>query len=190
MDGVKFKNHNVLIVPLRVIIISAVRVYLVVEGQWRPDSSWNYNPMLAIENAEISGTLIALSIPGLKPLFDRFFSKVGHLQHPNRSHPPSFNALNPSAMFGSEASKTSVVVDDRPMQEQPHPLSNPWGGLGYGVQFRPPSYASSTSSSSTTGSTTESTNVADEVAPEHGTAPPNPWGRSPAHLTSGGTSNA
>ena len=32
--------------------------------------------MLAVENAEISGTLIALSIPGLKPLFQRWLSNV------------------------------------------------------------------------------------------------------------------
>jgi hypothetical protein len=33
--------------------------------------------MIAIENAEIGGTLIALSIPGLKPLFTRWFNKAG-----------------------------------------------------------------------------------------------------------------
>lgn len=79
--------------------------------------------MLAIENAEIGGTLIALSIPGLKPLFDRFYSKVGVL---HRSHPPSFNALSPSAVFASEMSKSTVVAEDRPM----HPITNPWTGLG------------------------------------------------------------
>ena len=30
------------------------------------------NPMLAIEVSEIGATLIALSVPGVKPLFDRF----------------------------------------------------------------------------------------------------------------------
>jgi hypothetical protein len=60
-------------VPTRVIIISCVRIYLVVKGQWVTDGSWYYDPMLAIENSEIGGTLIALSVPGLKPLFGSWF---------------------------------------------------------------------------------------------------------------------
>ena len=32
--------------------------------------------MLAIENAEIGGTLIALSVPGLKPLFQEWFTSI------------------------------------------------------------------------------------------------------------------
>ena len=59
--------------PTRVIIISCVRIYFVVKGQWVTDGSWYYDPMLAIENAEIGGTLIALSVPGLKPLFGSWF---------------------------------------------------------------------------------------------------------------------
>lgn len=162
-----------------------------VEGQWRPDSSWNYNPMLAIENSEIGGTLIALSIPGLKPLFDRFSSKVGGLHHSNRSHPPTFNELNPSEIFGSEASKTSIVVEDRAMDMRPHPLSNLWASVGgvadYGSR---PSYASSTtsaasSSSSGSGSRSKSTKAAGQQATaaadddEDGTGPPRPWAASP-----------
>lgn len=58
------------------IIISVIRLYLVVEGQWLTDGSWFYDPMLAIENAEIGGTLIALSIPGLKPLLGNCFTKI------------------------------------------------------------------------------------------------------------------
>lgn len=53
-----------------VIGISIARLVLVVKGQWDPDESWTYDPMLAIETAEIGGTLIALSIPGLKPMID------------------------------------------------------------------------------------------------------------------------
>ncbi|KAF1345029.1 hypothetical protein BDV97DRAFT_379093 [Delphinella strobiligena] len=51
-----------------VIAISCVRLWLCVVGQWRDDGSWYYNPQIAIEVAEIGGTLIALSIPGLKAL--------------------------------------------------------------------------------------------------------------------------
>lgn len=59
-----------------VIVISAVRVYLVVVGQWDLDGSWAYNPMLCIENAEIAGTLIALSVPALKPVFGNIFNSL------------------------------------------------------------------------------------------------------------------
>jgi hypothetical protein len=48
----------------------------VVEGQWLVDGTWFYNPMLAIENAEIGGTLIALSVPGLKPMFSKISVKI------------------------------------------------------------------------------------------------------------------
>jgi hypothetical protein len=42
--------------------------------------------MLAVENAEIGGTLIALSIPGPKPLVDRVLSKLDGL---HRGNPPT-----------------------------------------------------------------------------------------------------
>ena len=45
-----------------VIIVSCVRLYLCVVGQWRDDGSWYYDPQVATEVAEISGTLIALSV--------------------------------------------------------------------------------------------------------------------------------
>ena len=128
-----------------------------VEGQWRPDSSWNYDPMLAIENAEIGGTLIALSIPGLKPLFDRFFSKV----RLHRSHPPSFNVLNPSAVFASDASKNSVVVEDRAL----HPISNPWAAASLGMALYSGPYQTSS----------ETTSVNLEAASEDGSVPSHPW---------------
>ena len=54
-----------------VIGISSVRVYLVVVGQWNLDQSWSYDPFLAVENAEIAGTLLALCVPAMKPLGGR-----------------------------------------------------------------------------------------------------------------------
>ncbi|KAM0361232.1 hypothetical protein ACHAP4_001694 [Fusarium culmorum] len=54
-----------------VIAISIARLVLVIEGQWNTDMSWAYDPMLAIEVSEIGATLIALSVPGFKPLFDK-----------------------------------------------------------------------------------------------------------------------
>ncbi|OKL55375.1 hypothetical protein UA08_09380 [Talaromyces atroroseus] len=49
--------------------ISLARIYLVCMGQWSKDSTWYYDPQLAIEMSEIGATLIALSLPALKPLF-------------------------------------------------------------------------------------------------------------------------
>lgn len=63
-----------------VVAISTTRLYLVVVGQWSDDGSWAYNAMLAVENAEIAGTLIALSVPALKPLFVSLFSRLACLK--------------------------------------------------------------------------------------------------------------
>ncbi|EPS32302.1 hypothetical protein POX_d05535 [Penicillium oxalicum] len=73
----KIQLSAVMFPGILVIIISAIRVWLVVEGQWAADGSWAYNPMLCVENAEIAATLIALSVPALKPLFGNIF---GHLR--------------------------------------------------------------------------------------------------------------
>ena len=78
-----------------VIIISIIRLYLVVQGQVLADGSWFYDPMLAIENAEVGGTLIALSIPGLKPLLGTCFAKIdrsfksGEHNHTRKTPRPS-----------------------------------------------------------------------------------------------------
>ncbi|KAJ5152126.1 hypothetical protein N7492_010421 [Penicillium capsulatum] len=72
----KIKLSLVMFPGVFVIVISAVRVYLVVVGQWDSDGSWAYNPMLCIENAEIAGTLIALSVPALKPVFGSIFNSL------------------------------------------------------------------------------------------------------------------
>lgn len=47
-----------------------------VVGQWASDGSWYYDAQLAIEGAEIGGTLIALSVPALKPLLGSWFSRI------------------------------------------------------------------------------------------------------------------
>ncbi|RGP70844.1 hypothetical protein FLONG3_7300 [Fusarium longipes] len=61
----------ILLPGISVIAISIARLVLVIEGQWNMDMSWAYNPMLVIEVSEIGATLIALSVPGFKPLFDK-----------------------------------------------------------------------------------------------------------------------
>ncbi|OBT54500.1 hypothetical protein VE04_10293 [Pseudogymnoascus sp. 24MN13] len=71
----KFKLSLVLFPGVIVIVISCVRLYLVLEGLVAIDISWPYGPMLAIESAEIGATMIALSVPALKPLFGSLFTK-------------------------------------------------------------------------------------------------------------------
>ncbi|RFN43514.1 hypothetical protein FIE12Z_12265 [Fusarium flagelliforme] len=68
----KIQLACILLPGISVIAISIARLVLVIEGQWNMDMSWAYNPMLVIEVSEIGGTLIALSVPGFKPLFDKF----------------------------------------------------------------------------------------------------------------------
>ncbi|KAI8670032.1 hypothetical protein NCS56_00807100 [Fusarium sp. Ph1] len=68
----KIQLACILLPGTSVIAISITRLVFVIEGQWNADMSWAYNPMLAIEVSEIGATLIALSVPGLKPLVDKF----------------------------------------------------------------------------------------------------------------------
>ncbi|CEI62626.1 hypothetical protein FVEN_g5155 [Fusarium venenatum] len=68
----KIQLGCILLPGISVIAISIARLVLVIEGQWNMDMSWAYNPMLVIEVSEIGATLIALSVPGFKPLFDKF----------------------------------------------------------------------------------------------------------------------
>ncbi|TQV94124.1 integral membrane protein pth11 [Cordyceps javanica] len=68
----KIQLGSILLPGTLVIAISVTRLVLVIRGQWQEDMSWEYNPMLGVEVAEIGATLIALSVPGVKPVFDRF----------------------------------------------------------------------------------------------------------------------
>ncbi|CAI7668844.1 unnamed protein product [Penicillium pancosmium] len=85
----KIKLSLVMFPGVFVIVISAIRVWLVVKGQWDSDGSWAYNPMLCVENAEVASTLIALSVPALKPVFGNLFA---HLTEYTSSHTRSRSA--------------------------------------------------------------------------------------------------
>lgn len=67
--------------------------------------------MLAIENAEIGGTIIALSVPGLKPLFGSLFANLtgSDSKSQSKSSPLSY----PLHMIGGRShlsSKKSAIV--------------------------------------------------------------------------------
>ncbi|KAH7131562.1 hypothetical protein B0J13DRAFT_626634 [Dactylonectria estremocensis] len=68
----KIQLACILLPGILVIAISITRLVLVIEGQWQADQSWSYNAQLGVEVAEIGATLIALSVPGVKPLVDKF----------------------------------------------------------------------------------------------------------------------
>ncbi|KAB8346000.1 hypothetical protein FH972_023053 [Carpinus fangiana] len=76
-DSKKVKLGAVLMPGVAVIAISIARLVLVIQGQWQPDESWYYGPLLAIESAEIGSTLIALSAPALHPLFRSWKRRAG-----------------------------------------------------------------------------------------------------------------
>ncbi|KAJ5782306.1 hypothetical protein N7457_004080 [Penicillium paradoxum] len=85
----KIKLSIVMFPGVFVIVISAVRVWLVVAGQWKADGSWFYNPLMCVENAELAATLIALSVPALKPVCGNLFA---HLTEYTSSHTLSRSA--------------------------------------------------------------------------------------------------
>lgn len=92
----KLKLGCIMMPGLLVIAISCARMYLVIVGQWdvriycerenflhktdlelfrkQADQSWSYNGLLTVEVAEISSTLVALSVPALKPFFGKLFA--------------------------------------------------------------------------------------------------------------------
>ncbi|OHE96294.1 hypothetical protein CORC01_08366 [Colletotrichum orchidophilum] len=72
----KIQLACILLPGIFVVAISVARLILVINGQWQPDQSWIYSPLLATEVAEIGATLVALSIPGFRPLAEELFNRV------------------------------------------------------------------------------------------------------------------
>ncbi|GAB7351578.1 hypothetical protein MBLNU459_g2201t1 [Dothideomycetes sp. NU459] len=84
-----------------VIGISVVRLYLCVVGQWASDGSWFYDPQLAIEVSEIGGTLIAMSIPSIKPLIGTMF---------DRMKSTADRTTGPSQQYGKNGSRHTATA--------------------------------------------------------------------------------
>ncbi|OQD60665.1 hypothetical protein PENPOL_c021G03932 [Penicillium polonicum] len=100
----KIKLSIVMFPGILVIIISAIRVWLVAVGQWDPDGSWAYNPMMCVENAEIAATLVALSVPALKPVFGNLFAHLTeYTSSHTRSRSTKLNSLGHSKTIASGA---------------------------------------------------------------------------------------
>ncbi|RFU81053.1 hypothetical protein TARUN_1146 [Trichoderma arundinaceum] len=82
----KIQLAGILLPGVAVIAISITRLVLVILGQWETDESWSYDPMLGVEASEIGATLIALSVPGAKPLVDRYIFRKDDTQTSGASH--------------------------------------------------------------------------------------------------------
>ncbi|RCI16974.1 hypothetical protein L249_3079 [Ophiocordyceps polyrhachis-furcata BCC 54312] len=98
----KIQLGCILLPGIAVVAISITRLVLVVIGQWEMDMSWSYNALLAVEVSEIGATLIALSVPGVKPLVDRFI-----LRKDNTSQTAGGSKYMPSP--GSHTSKGTAL---------------------------------------------------------------------------------
>ncbi|GAB0132551.1 hypothetical protein EsDP_00000984 [Epichloe bromicola] len=100
----------ILLPGVGVIGISIARIVLVILGQWENDMSWAYNPMLAVEASEIGATLIALSVPGIKPIFDKFVlrksphTEQGNSRYVRRTSPRSKSAAMSTLRLRSQQS--------------------------------------------------------------------------------------
>ncbi|KAH7147007.1 hypothetical protein B0J13DRAFT_553040 [Dactylonectria estremocensis] len=93
-----------------VIIISSYRLHLIVASNI-PDSQWLYGPTLTVQMAEIGATLISLSMPGLKPLFDKYIKKGV-----SGSSQSVWSNLRGSAMHASSLEQGSVSLVTRHTQ--------------------------------------------------------------------------
>ncbi|KAK3950860.1 hypothetical protein QBC32DRAFT_6385 [Pseudoneurospora amorphoporcata] len=102
----------ILLPGILVIGISIARLVLVIEGQWEMDMSWTYNPMLAVEVSEIGATLISLSIPGIKPMFDKFIGRT--VQDSNTGGQSGYSTK------GRGTRGTSITLRDLSLRPQHH----------------------------------------------------------------------
>ncbi|KAK5116780.1 hypothetical protein LTR62_007454 [Meristemomyces frigidus] len=92
----KLKLVCVVMPGLLVIAISVVRMYLVIDSQWVTDESWAYDPFLGVEVAEVGTTLIALSIPALKPFFGSVFAFLDRNKGEDQSSPRKHRTIGTS----------------------------------------------------------------------------------------------
>ncbi|KAF0321191.1 integral membrane protein pth11-like protein [Colletotrichum asianum] len=106
----KIQLGCILLPGILVVAISVVRLILVINGQWQPDQSWIYSPLLAIEVAEIGATLIALSIPGIRPLVEETYNRV--IIWTSRHFPCCFRRRRDDMHGGSWDSEASTWRND------------------------------------------------------------------------------
>ncbi|KAJ5279709.1 hypothetical protein N7478_005081 [Penicillium angulare] len=170
----KIKLSMVMFPGVFVIIISSVRVWLVVKGQWAADGSWAYNPMLCVENAEIAGTLIALSVPALKPVFGNIFS---HLTEYTSSHTRSRSAGRLRSHSKPMSGLGSHARDDKRLLN--------WSKLGHDDYEMMPSEVSVTQDASSHNSKIPGIRVTNEVNITRGEdrSPSQQSSRSSSHRT-------
>lgn len=67
----RLKLALVLFPGILVIGVSSARLGLLSKGIYYSDQSWYYGPMVALEGAEIGGTMMAISVPALKLFAER-----------------------------------------------------------------------------------------------------------------------
>lgn len=92
-----------------------MRLFLVVRGYWVIDASWGYNPLLAIENAEIGGTLFALCVPALKPLFTTIAARISSSMH-SSSYTTSHEAPRNQNLNRNQHLQSGSDVKERPLK--------------------------------------------------------------------------
>lgn len=96
----------------RVTCISIARLVLVIEGQWNEDMSWTYNALLAVEVSEVGATLISLSIPGIKPMWDKYIRR--------RGHDASSGGRSGHSTKGGGTKGTSITLNNLSLRPQHH----------------------------------------------------------------------
>ncbi|TWU74927.1 hypothetical protein ED733_004797 [Metarhizium rileyi] len=128
----KIQLACILLPGIGVIGISIARLVLVIMGQWETDMSWSYNAMLAVETSEVGATLLALSIPGIKPIFEKYVLFQSIYTESGNSH------YNRSATRSKGAALSSIRL-----RSQHSMLSSQENTAGYGNEVHASSHASS-----------------------------------------------
>lgn len=129
-----------------VLVISSVRLYLVVKGQWAADGSWYYNPMLILETSEVGGTLLALSVPALKPLLGSWATTI---IGPLSAGPAASGQTGKTTPYGSNARRRSWMRSSKPRSDVMTPTGVPYdyelssknAANGTGTEVSPSKYS-------------------------------------------------
>ncbi|KAM0703742.1 hypothetical protein Q7P35_009681 [Cladosporium inversicolor] len=112
----KLKLAGIMMPGLLVIAISCTRMYLVIVGQWQADQSWSYNSLLTIEVAEIGSTLVALSVPALKPFFGKIFAFLDgtFVSHASSGSTSGTGSRRASLFRLANFRKKDIEISDKP----------------------------------------------------------------------------
>lgn len=119
-------------------LISLARLVLIIESNYFTDSMFSYGTVQVVAVAEAGATLIALSVPGVKPLFDRCCccclggarnSLRDTYDYKKRASEKGMLGSSSFTKIGSNATTTSAAPMDSSYDIQPYESHSHWSPI-------------------------------------------------------------